>query len=84
MCVSFRNMPLSQQGVEKLLVSRMQVGGSNRRIHAVDRHAGMVSGPNPTAQVGACRRGRFSVGLLPHIKMICVAMIELTECCTVT
>ncbi|GJP47641.1 hypothetical protein CLOM_g6821, partial [Closterium sp. NIES-68] len=29
-------------GVEKLLVSKMQVQGSNRRIHIVDKHAGIA------------------------------------------
>mmetsp|Transcript_40904 Transcript_40904/g.130680 ORF Transcript_40904/g.130680 Transcript_40904/m.130680 type:complete len:82 (-) Transcript_40904:709-954(-) len=29
-------------GVEKLVISKMLVEGSNRRIHTVDRHAGMV------------------------------------------
>eukprot|EP00475_Leptophrys_vorax_P038737 TRINITY_DN6890_c0_g1_i4.p1 TRINITY_DN6890_c0_g1~~TRINITY_DN6890_c0_g1_i4.p1 ORF type:complete len:292 (-),score=25.73 TRINITY_DN6890_c0_g1_i4:64-939(-) len=29
-------------GVEKLLVSKMQVQGSNRRIHILDKHAGMA------------------------------------------
>jgi len=33
------------QGVEKLISSKMLLEGSNRRIHAVDRHAGMVSSP---------------------------------------
>lgn len=31
------------QGVEKLISSKMLLEGSNRRIHAVDRHAAMVS-----------------------------------------
>ena len=30
------------QGVEKLVVSKMLVAGSNRRVHAVDKHAGVV------------------------------------------
>jgi 20S proteasome subunit alpha 7 len=30
-------------GVEKLIVSKMLVAGSNRRIHAVDRHAGLAT-----------------------------------------
>lgn len=29
-------------GVEKLVVSKMQVAGSNRRIHVLDKHAGMA------------------------------------------
>lgn len=29
--------------VEKLLVSKMLVPGTNRRIHTVDRHCGLVS-----------------------------------------
>lgn len=29
-------------GVEKLIVSKMQVAGSNRRIYAVDKHAGVA------------------------------------------
>ncbi|GBG70095.1 hypothetical protein CBR_g5726 [Chara braunii] len=29
-------------GVEKLVISKMLVAGSNRRIHSVDRHAGMA------------------------------------------
>jgi len=35
---------LSLQGVEKLIVSKLLVEGSNRRIYNVDRHAGMVRG----------------------------------------
>jgi hypothetical protein len=31
------------QGVEKLIPSKMLLEGSNRRIHAVHKHAGMVS-----------------------------------------
>jgi hypothetical protein len=31
------------QGVEKTIVSKMLVDGSNRRTYAVDRHAGIVS-----------------------------------------
>ena len=30
------------QGVEKLITSKMMLPGSNRRIHAVHRHSGMV------------------------------------------
>lgn len=30
------------QGVEKLIASKMMLPGSNRRIHSVHRHAGMV------------------------------------------
>jgi hypothetical protein len=33
-----------QQAVEKLIVSKLLVEGSNRRIYNVDHHAGMVSG----------------------------------------
>ena len=36
-------MDFLSQGVEKLISSKMLLEGSNRRIHAVDRHAGMVS-----------------------------------------
>lgn len=35
-------LSLRRQGVEKLVVSKMMVQGSNRRVHTVDRHAGMV------------------------------------------
>ena len=36
------------QGVEKLVASKMVVEGSNRRIHSVDRHAGLaVAGLGP-------------------------------------
>jgi hypothetical protein len=31
------------QGVEKLIISKLLVEGSNRRIYTVDRHAGAVS-----------------------------------------
>ena len=31
-------------GVEKLLLSRMLVPGTNRRLHNVDRHLGIVRG----------------------------------------
>lgn len=31
------------KGVEKLIASKMMLPGSNRRIHAVHRHSGMVS-----------------------------------------
>ena len=34
---------LTTQGVEKPIVSKMLVEGSNRRAYAVDRHAGVVS-----------------------------------------
>lgn len=34
---------LAAQGVEKPIVSKMLVEGSNRRAYAVDRHAGVVS-----------------------------------------
>lgn len=30
------------QGVEKLIASKMMLPGSNRRIHSVHRHSGMV------------------------------------------
>ena len=33
---------LATQGVEKPIVSKMLVEGSNRRAYAVDRHAGLV------------------------------------------
>ena len=39
----FSFMTPGGQGVEKLIVSKMLVEGSNRRIHAVDRHAGLVN-----------------------------------------
>ena len=39
----FSVMTPGGQGVEKLIVSKMLVEGSNRRIHAVDRHAGLVN-----------------------------------------
>lgn len=32
----------SLQGVEKLIASKMLLEGSNRRIHSVNRHSGMV------------------------------------------
>lgn len=32
------------QGVEKLIASKMMLPGSNRRIHSVHRHSGMVNG----------------------------------------
>jgi len=38
-------------GVEKLVVSKMLVAGSNRRVHAVDKHAGI-------AFAGLCPDGR--------------------------
>jgi len=36
------------QGVEKLVLSKMLVKGSNRRIHSVDKHAGVVRNPFPS------------------------------------
>lgn len=42
-------------GVEKLVVSKMLVEGSNRRIHTVDKHAGI-------AYAGLCPDGRQIVG----------------------
>jgi hypothetical protein len=33
------------QAVEKLVLSKLLVAGTNRRIHTVDRHAGVVSTP---------------------------------------
>lgn len=36
-------MPSFLQAVEKLIVSKLLVEGSNRRIFNIDHHAGMVS-----------------------------------------
>jgi 20S proteasome subunit alpha 7 len=43
------------QGVEKTIVSKMLVEGSNRRTYAVDRHAGIVSGAAADAPVAAVK-----------------------------
>lgn len=43
-------------GVEKPVVSKMLVEGSNRRVFAVDRHAGMVRKSNES---GMDRRVRW-------------------------
>ena len=49
------------QGVEKLIVSKLLVEGSNRRIYNVDRHAGMVSvaAGGGMAKPGACRKSHM-------------------------
>ncbi len=37
-----KSSDLDVQGVEKTIISKMLVEGSNRRTYAVDRHAGVV------------------------------------------
>jgi hypothetical protein len=46
------------QGVEKLVVSKMMVEGSNRRIHTVDRHAGLARARAARQQLRGCARRR--------------------------
>ena len=46
---AFMQWVLAMQGVEKPIVSKMLVEGSNRRACAVDRHAGVVRASPMTA-----------------------------------
>lgn len=63
-------------GVEKLLLSKMLVAGSNRRIYTVDRHAGVVlAGLSSDARQLALRaqeecasyKGNFAVPMPPRV-----------------
>jgi hypothetical protein len=63
-CLCVASCPaLIVQGVEKTIVSKMLVEGSNRRTYAVDRHAGVVSAAPAAAAAAAavsCWEGRGS------------------------
>lgn len=43
------------QAVEKLIVSKLLVEGSNKRIYNVDQHVGMVSVQRQSHWRGSCR-----------------------------
>ena len=41
--VFYKCEPQPVQGAEKTIISKMLVGGSDKRTYAIDRHAGVVS-----------------------------------------